>query len=98
MYDKFVEGFTARVKAMNVGDPFDESVVQGPQVSQLQCDRIMGYIESGKKEGATVHMGGSRHGNEGYFVQPTVFTNTKPHMKIVQEEIFGPVVVSFLFG
>lgn len=54
----------------------------------------MGYIESGKKDGATVISGGDRHGDEGYFVQPTVFTDTKPDMKIVREEIFGPVVVS----
>jgi aldehyde dehydrogenase (NAD+) len=51
----------------------------------------MSYIESGKSEGATVHVGGERHGNEGYFVQPTIFTNTTPDMKIVKEEIFGPV-------
>lgn len=53
----------------------------------------MGYIESGKKEGANVLMGGERHGTEGYFIQPTVFTDVKPGMKIVDEEIFGPVVV-----
>ncbi|KAG8811116.1 hypothetical protein FRC17_002623 [Serendipita sp. 399] len=53
----------------------------------------MGYIEAGKKEGATVHVGGDRHGDEGYYVQPTVFTDATPDMKIVKEEIFGPVVV-----
>lgn len=57
----------------------------------------MGYIESGKAEGATVHAGGNRHGNEGYFIQPTIFTDTKPHMKIVKEEIFGPVGVLIKF-
>jgi hypothetical protein len=51
----------------------------------------MSYIESGKSEGATVHFGGERHGTEGYFIQPTIFTNTTPGMKIVKEEIFGPV-------
>lgn len=51
----------------------------------------MGYIESGRREGATVHTGGARHGEEGYFIQPTIFTNTRPDMKIIQEEIFGPV-------
>ena len=56
----------------------------------------MGYIESGKSEGATVHHGGTRIGNEGYFISPTIFTDTKPTMKIVQEEIFGPVM-SILF-
>ena len=53
----------------------------------------MGYIESGKAEGATVHHGGTRIGNEGYFITPTIFTDTKPTMKVVQEEIFGPVLV-----
>ena len=57
----------------------------------------MGYIESGKQQGATVHVGGNRHGNEGYFIQPTIFTNTTPDMKIVKEEIFGPVVAIMKF-
>jgi aldehyde dehydrogenase (NAD+) len=51
----------------------------------------MSYIESGKEEGATLLFGGDRHGNEGYFVQPTIFTDVKPQMKIMREEIFGPV-------
>ena len=57
----------------------------------------MSYIESGKKDGATVHVGGSQHGQEGYFIQPTIFTNVKPSMKIVREEIFGPVGVLIKF-
>lgn len=57
----------------------------------------MGYIESGRKEGATVHTGGDRAGTEGYFINPTIFTNVKPEMKIVQEEIFGPVGVVIKF-
>ncbi|EJD50206.1 aldehyde dehydrogenase [Auricularia subglabra TFB-10046 SS5] len=93
IYDSFVEKFKAHVKTLKVGDPFDKETFQGPQVSQLQFDRIMGYIESGKKAGATVELGGKRHGNEGYFIEPTVFTNVKPDMQIVREEIFGPVVV-----
>jgi aldehyde dehydrogenase (NAD+) len=59
--------------------------------------RIMGYIQSGKSEGATCHIGGERHGTEGYFIQPTVFTDCKPDMKIVREEIFGPVGVIIKF-
>lgn len=51
----------------------------------------MGYIEEGKKAGAKVEIGGERHGDEGYFIQPTIFSNVKPDMKIMQEEIFGPV-------
>jgi aldehyde dehydrogenase (NAD+) len=57
----------------------------------------MGYIESGKEEGATVHLGGDRFGTEGYYINPTIFTNTTPEMKIVKEEIFGPVGVVIKF-
>lgn len=53
----------------------------------------MGHIDSGKKQGATVHLGGERHGSEGFFIQPTIFTDVTPEMTIVKEEIFGPVVV-----
>jgi len=59
--------------------------------------RIMGYIDSGKQDGATVLTGGDRHGTEGYFINPTIFTDVKPDMKIVQEEIFGPVGVVIKF-
>jgi aldehyde dehydrogenase (NAD+) len=92
IYDKFIEQFQAHIKTLKVGDPLDRDSYQGPQVSQIQFDRIMGYIACGKEEGATVLMGGERHGTEGYFIQPTVFTDVKPGMKIIQEEIFGPVV------
>lgn len=57
----------------------------------------MKYIDIGKKEGATLHVGGDRHGQEGYFIQPTIFTDCKPEMKIVQEEIFGPVAAVIKF-
>src|SRR5262249_12731222 len=65
---------------------------QGPQVSQEQFDRVMGYIEHGKKDGAKMLLGGSRAGERGYFVQPTVFCDVQDGMKIAQEEIFGPVM------
>ncbi|KAI2632177.1 aldehyde dehydrogenase [Hypoxylon sp. NC1633] len=92
IYDKFIEAFKKRAGENAVGDPFDEKTFQGPQVSQLQYDRIMGYIEEGKKGGATIALGGERHGDRGYFIQPTIFTNVTNDMKIMQEEIFGPVV------
>ena len=57
----------------------------------------MGYINSGKEEGATVHLGGDRHGTEGFWIQPTIFTDVTPDMKIVREEIFGPVGVVIRF-
>ena len=85
------------VKSLKVGDPFDADTFQGPQVSQLQYDRVMAHIQSGKDEGATCLIGGERHGQEGYFIQPTVFTDVTPSMKIHREEIFGPVVVVMKF-
>jgi aldehyde dehydrogenase (NAD+) len=91
IYDKFVERFKARTLANKVGDPFAPDTFQGPQVSQLQYDRIMGYIQEGKKAGATIETGGERHGDKGYFIQPTIFSNVTEDMKIMQEEIFGPV-------
>ncbi|KAA1476324.1 aldehyde dehydrogenase [Dentipellis sp. KUC8613] len=97
IYDEFLERFTARTAALPLGDPFAAGSYQGPQVSQIQYDRIMGYISSGKQQGATVHLGGERHGEEGYWIKPTIFTNTKPDMRIVQEEIFGPVGVVIKF-
>jgi len=91
IYDQFVQRFKERAVANKVGDPFAADTFQGPQVSQLQYDRIMGYIQEGKKEGATVVTGGERHGDKGYFIQPTIFSNVTEDMKIMQEEIFGPV-------
>lgn len=91
IYDKFVERFKARAAQNKVGDPFAADTFQGPQVSQLQFDRIMGYIQEGKKSGATVVTGGERKGDKGYFIEPTIFSNVTEDMKIMQEEIFGPV-------
>ncbi|PWI71891.1 aldehyde dehydrogenase [Purpureocillium lilacinum] len=93
IYDKFVDNFKARTAKNIVGNPFDAETFQGPQVSKQQFDRIMNHIQSGKDDGAKVEAGGGRHGSEGYFIQPTVFSNVSPDMKIMQEEIFGPVVV-----
>lgn len=92
IYDKFVERFKERTAANKVGDPFHPETFQGPQVSQIQFDRIMEYIEHGKKEGATLAVGGNRIGSTGYFIHPTVFTDVTQDMKINNEEIFGPVV------
>jgi len=91
IYDKFIQRFKERAAKNVVGDPFNSDTFQGPQVSQLQFDRIMGYIEDGKSAGATVETGGKRKGTKGYFIEPTIFSNVTEDMKIVQEEIFGPV-------
>ncbi len=69
----------------------------GPLVSEEQMNRVCGYLESGFSEGAKAVTGGSRHGDKGYFVKPTVLVNTNEKMKVVQEEIFGPVVTAIPF-
>jgi len=92
VHDQFVEKIVKKVKKTKVGDPFDESTTQGPQVSEEQFNRVMGYIESGKECGAKMLTGGGRVGKLGYFIEPTVFTGVKDEHKIAQEEIFGPVM------
>ncbi|KAJ3736725.1 aldehyde dehydrogenase [Lentinula guzmanii] len=98
IYDEFLAKFTARSKMHKIGDPFGADSYQGPQISSTQTERVMGYIKSGVDQGAKVHLGGQRHGEQnGNFITPTIFTNTTPDMKIVQEEIFGPVSVVIKF-
>ncbi|KAF8529070.1 aldehyde dehydrogenase domain-containing protein [Hysterangium stoloniferum] len=92
IYDRFVQLLVKKAKEFVVGDPFDEKTAGGPVISKLQYDRVWGYIESGKKEGATVLVGGEKRQGKGYFVDPCIFTDIKPDMKIVKEEIFGPVL------
>ncbi|QNI34484.1 aldehyde dehydrogenase family protein [Alloacidobacterium dinghuense] len=92
IYDQFVEKSVTRASKRIVGDPFDPQTEQGPQIDQAQVDRVMGYIESGQNEGATLACGGKRVGNLGYFVEPTVFADVHDNMKIAREEIFGPVM------
>ncbi|CAG8481897.1 8637_t:CDS:2 [Ambispora gerdemannii] len=97
IYDKFLNQYKEYVQTKKLGDPFQPGTYQGPQVSKLQFDRIMAYIETGKNEGATLLLGGERHGDEGYFIQPTIFTD-REDMKIMKEEIFGPVVAISKFS
>jgi aldehyde dehydrogenase (NAD+) len=91
-YDQFVERSADRARRRTVGDPFDVNTEQGPQVDRDQFDKVMGYIDAGKREGAKLVCGGDRVGDKGYFIQPTVFSDVEDHMKISQEEIFGPVL------
>jgi aldehyde dehydrogenase (NAD+) len=91
IYDAFVKKATELAKARKVGDPYEDGIQQGPQIDQEQLTKIQELIESGKKQGAKVECGGGRHGDKGYFVQPTVFSGAKDDMRIVNEEIFGPV-------
>jgi aldehyde dehydrogenase (NAD+) len=92
VYDEVVEKSAARARKRKVGDPFDPTVEQGPQVDSDQFDKIMGYIDSGKKDGAKLVCGGGRVGDRGYFIEPTVFADVQDNMKIAEEEIFGPVL------
>jgi aldehyde dehydrogenase (NAD+) len=92
VYDEFVRKITAKAKGRKVGDPFEPGVEQGPQVSQEQFDKVMGYISAGQKDGARCLTGGHRVGTRGYFIEPTVFADVKDDMKIARDEIFGPVM------
>ncbi len=97
IYQKFVEKSVARAAKRRVGNPVDPTTDQGPQVDQSQFDRIMGYIDSGRNEGATLAHGGERVGNRGYFIRPAVFADVQDDMKIAREEIFGPVMSVIAF-
>lgn len=91
IYDEFVKKSVERASKRSVGDPFDENNVQGPQVDSEGFNKVLELIESGKKEGAKLEIGGERIGTEGYFVKPTIFSDVKDNMRIAKEEIFGPV-------
>jgi len=93
IYKRFVEAFSERVKGQVIGSGFEENVFQGPQVSDVQQKRVLEYIESGKSEGATMTTFGLPLPKDGYYVQPTIFTNVTNDMRIVREEVFGPVAV-----
>jgi aldehyde dehydrogenase (NAD+) len=97
IYDKFLEILVAKVKAQVIGDGLDDKSGGGPVVSKGQYDRVWGYIESGKKEGAQAILGGVKRTTKGYYVDPTIFTNITPDMTIVKEEIFGPVLCVGVF-
>ena len=91
-YDEFVEKSVARAGRRTVGNPFDPTVEQGPQIDRTQFDKVMSYIDAGKREGADLLIGGKRVGDHGLFIEPTVFANVQDEMKIAREEIFGPVM------
>jgi aldehyde dehydrogenase (NAD+) len=92
VHDQFVDKMLQKARSRKVGDPFDPATEQGPQVSQEQFDRVMGFVEAGKKEGAAMLCGGNRVGKKGYFIEPTIFDNVTDDMKIAKDEIFGPVM------
>jgi phenylacetaldehyde dehydrogenase len=92
VFDKVVDGVVERAKKLKVGSGMEPDTQMGPLVSQKQLERVSGYIQSGSEEGAEVVVGGKRVEGEGYFIQPTVLAQTNRDMKVVREEIFGPVV------
>jgi acyl-CoA reductase-like NAD-dependent aldehyde dehydrogenase len=98
---EFIDKLVARVKKMVPGDPMDPKTRFGALSSRKQMDTVLRYVESGKKEGATLVAGGERADigtGKGYFVQPTVFADVQPAMTISREEIFGPVLAAIEFA
>jgi len=98
IFDEVVDGVAKVAKEFRVGPGFDAATNMGPLVSQEQLDRVCGYLESGMNDGAKAVAGGKKKSGAGYFVEPTVLIDTKPDMKIVKEEIFGPVVTAISFS
>ncbi len=95
VHDEFVGKLVDRVKGLKVGDPMDKGTRMGPVVSAQQLQTVLGYVEAGRREGATLAAGGERvrvGDGRGYFLQPTVFTGVSNTMRIAREEIFGPVL------
>jgi phenylacetaldehyde dehydrogenase len=97
VFDRLMAGLSDEASKLRIGPGLDPETRVGPLVSQEQFDRVTGFLAAGRAEGAEFVTGGARHGNEGYFVQPTVLANTTPTMSVVREEIFGPVVCAMPF-
>jgi phenylacetaldehyde dehydrogenase len=97
-FDEVVDGVAQIAKSIKMGPGMEPGTQMGPLVSEEQLRLVTGFLESGEAEGATALAGGGRFGDRGYFVEPTVLTNTRPDMKVVREEIFGPVLVAAPFS
>lgn len=98
VYERVVEGIAGFVQHLKVGPGLAPDSMLGPVVSQAQLERISGYIGSGREEGAEVVLGGKRIGDTGYFIEPTILAGVNASMKVMQEEIFGPVLCAMRFG
>ncbi|KAK9739226.1 Aldehyde dehydrogenase family [Popillia japonica] len=98
IYDEFVKKATEMAKKRKVGNPFDETTQQGPQIGEVAFNKVLRLIDTGIKEGAKLQIGGTRVGKEGYFVEPTVFSDVTDDMTIAKEEIFGPVQTILKFN
>ena len=97
MYEQFTDQLSQLAQNMKMGDPLDAATRVGPLVSKEQFDRVNGYLEVGKKEGAKLRAGGDSGQSKGYFVKPTVFVDVNNSMRIAREEIFGPVAAAIPF-
>ena len=97
IFDRVVEGLSAAAGDIRLGPGLDQATQMGPLVSKEQQERVLGYIESGRKQGAAVVAGGEAPSHPGYYVKPTVLVNVRPEMRVVREEIFGPVLVAQRF-
>jgi phenylacetaldehyde dehydrogenase len=97
VFDEVVAGVADAAKKIKVAPGTEADAEMGPLISDEQFEKVLGYLESGREGGAEAITGGDRQGDRGYFVQPTVLTNTNPDMKVVREEIFGPVVCAMPF-
>ncbi len=97
IHEEFIDKLSSKASGMRVGNPEDAGTQMGAQVSKAQFDKILGYIDTGKQEGAKLVTGGERCGERGYFIKPTIFDTVDNNMKIAREEIFGPVVSAITF-
>jgi phenylacetaldehyde dehydrogenase len=97
IYDDIVERIKATTASLRIGSPFDPDVGLGPVVSQEQLERVARYVAVGNDEGAELLLGGHRHGDAGYFFEPTIFGSVNNHMRVAREEIFGPVMSVIAF-
>jgi phenylacetaldehyde dehydrogenase len=98
VFDEVAEGVAEQAKQIKVGPGLDPSTQMGPLVAEEQLDRVWSYVESGFAEGARALSGGRKLGDSGWFLEPTVLVDTGPDMKVVREEIFGPVVTAIPFS
>jgi acyl-CoA reductase-like NAD-dependent aldehyde dehydrogenase len=95
IHDRFVEGLIERAQALKVGSPLEDATQLGPMVSRRQLDKVLGYVERGRSEGARLVLGGEQLNGEwsnGFWMAPTIFDDVAPSMAIAREEIFGPVL------
>lgn len=97
VFDEVVDGVCSYAENIVLGPGVDPNTEMGPLVSDEQMRRVLGYLDAGRADGAVAATGGEKHGGKGYFVTPTVLTETRPEMSVVREEIFGPVVVAIPF-